>query len=115
MAANDTNDITPEDEEIYVELDLDEGTVKCSIITIFSAMGKDYIALQPLDENGENEDGDVWIYGYREDPDHPEEDPEIIYIEDDEEYEIASDAYDEYLDNKEFDELIGDDDDDDGE
>ena len=28
------------------------------------------------------------------------------YIEDDEEYEIVSDAFDEYLDNVEFDEVM---------
>ncbi|MGN0325064.1 MAG: DUF1292 domain-containing protein [Lachnospiraceae bacterium] len=103
--ANNTPD---NDEEMYVELDLDDGTVTCSIVTIFSAAGKDYIALLPLDENGENTDGDVWIYGYREYPDDPNADPEILYIEDEEEYEIAADAFDEYLDAQEFDELIDD-------
>lgn len=100
------NNIPNDDEEMYVDLELDGGTVTCSIVTIFSVANKDYIALLPLDENGENTDGDVWIYGYREDPDHPEIDPEIIYIEDEEEYEAAADAFDEYLDAQEFDELI---------
>ncbi|MBP3469343.1 MAG: DUF1292 domain-containing protein [Lachnospiraceae bacterium] len=103
--ANNTPD---NDEEMYVELDLDDGTVTCSIVTIFTAAGKDYIALLPLDENGENTDGDVWIYGYKEDPNDPDADPEILYIEDEEEYEIAADAFDEYLDAQEFDELIDD-------
>ena len=100
------NNIPNDDEEMYVDLELDGGTVTCSIVTIFSVADKDYIALLPLDENGENTDGDVWIYGYKEDPDHPEIDPEIIYIEDEEEYEAAADAFDEYLDAQEFDELI---------
>lgn len=94
------------DEEMYVDLDLDDGIVTCSIVAIFSTAGKDYIALLPLDENGENADGDVWIYGYKEDPEHPETEPEILYIEAEEEYEIAADAFDEYLDAQEFDELI---------
>ena len=100
------NNIPNDDEEMYVDLELDGGTVTCSIVTIFSVADKDYIALLPLDKNGENTDGDVWIYGYKEDPDHPEIDPEIIYIEDEEEYEAAADAFDEYLDAQEFDELI---------
>lgn len=100
------NNIPNDDEEMYVDLELDNGTVTCSIVTIFSVADKDYIALLPLDKNGENTDGDVWIYGYKEDPDHPEDDPEIIYIEDEEEYEAAADAFDEYLDAQEFDELI---------
>lgn len=99
------------DEEMYVELDLDEGKVKCAILTIFEAEGKDYIALLPLDEDGEAQNGEVWIYGYKEDENDPNAEPELIYIESDEEYEIASDAFDEYLDNQEFDELYGDDED----
>lgn len=93
-------------EEMSVELDLDEGKVTCSVVTIFSAGGEDYIALLPLNENGENEDGSVWIYGYSENPDNPNEEPKLRYIEDDEEYERASDAFDEFLDNAEFDEML---------
>ena len=44
-----------DDDEMYVDLELDDGTVTCSIVAIFSASnGKDYIALLPLDEDGEN-------------------------------------------------------------
>ena len=92
-----------DDDEMYVDLELDDGTVTCSIVTIFSANNKDYIALLPLDENNENYDGEVWIYGHEEDA---EGNPSLRYIEDEEEYEIASDAFDEYLDKQEFDELI---------
>lgn len=93
-------------EEMTVELELDEGTVTCSVVTIFSVGEKDYIALLPLDENGDNGEGDVWIYGYSENPEDPDEEPELRYIEDDEEYEQASDAFDEFLDNCEFDEIL---------
>ena len=58
-----------DDDEMYVTLSLDEGDVKCAIVTIFSVGDKDYIALLPLDENDENEDGEVWIYGHSEDED----------------------------------------------
>lgn len=98
------------DEEMYVELEFDEGNVKCSIVTIFSVGTKDYIALLPLDENGENSDGEVWIYGYKEDENDPNAEPELIYIADEDEYEAASDAFDEFLDGQEFDELVDDDD-----
>lgn len=99
-------DKTMAQEEMTVELELDEGTVTCSVVTIFSAGEKEYIALLPLDEYGDNTDGDVWIYGYSENPEDPNEEPELRYIEDDEEYERASDAFEEYLDNCEFDELL---------
>ena len=97
-----------DDDEMYVDLELDEGTVTCSIVAIFSASNdKDYIALLPLNEDGENEDGEVWIYGHEEDA---EGNPSLRYIDDEEEYEIASDAFDEYLDKQEFDELVDDED-----
>ncbi|MBO5451063.1 MAG: DUF1292 domain-containing protein [Lachnospiraceae bacterium] len=95
-----------EGEEMIVTLDLDDGSVDCAVVTIITVEGKDYIALMPLDENGENEDGEVWFYGYKENQDDPNEEPELIYIEDDAEYEKVEEAFDEYLDNCEFDELI---------
>lgn len=93
-------------EEMTVELELDDGIVTCSIVTIFSVGEKDYIALLPLAENKDQTEGDVWIYGYSENPENPNEEPQLRYIEDDEEYERASDAFDEYLDSCEFDEIL---------
>ncbi|MDY6103937.1 MAG: DUF1292 domain-containing protein [Acetatifactor sp.] len=93
-------------EEMTVELELDDGVCTCAVITIFECNGKDYIALLPLDEDGQNEDGEVWIYGYSENEEDPNEEPELRYIEDDEEYEAAADAFDEYLDSCEFDEIV---------
>lgn len=95
------------DEEMTVDLELDNGeNVTCAVITILTVDKKDYIVLLPLDENGENTDGEVWFYGYKEDESDPNAEPELIYIEDDSEYEAVSDAFDEYLDNQEFDELV---------
>lgn len=93
-------------EEMTVELDLEDGTITCAVITIFECKGKDYIALLPLDEDGQNQDGEVWIYGYSENEEDPNEEPELIYIEDEDEYEAAADAFDEYLDSCEFDEVV---------
>lgn len=99
------NDI--DDEEMTVELELEDGTlVNCAIITILTVASKDYIVLLPLNEKGENEDGEVWFYGYSENPDDPNEEPVLDYIADDEEYERVAEAFDEYLDSCEFDELI---------
>lgn len=96
-----------DDEEMTVELELDDGTnVNCAVVTILTVEEKDYIVLLPLNEDGENEDGEVWFYGYRENPDDPNEEPELLYIDDDAEYEKVTDAFDEYLDSCEFDELI---------
>ena len=98
-----------EAEEMTVDLDLEDGTsVTCAVITILTVAERDYIVLLPLDESGENTEGEVWFYRYSENPDDPNEEPELTYIEDDEEYEAVADAFDEYLDSAEFDELIDD-------
>ncbi len=98
-----------EKEEMTVDLELDDGSqVTCAVVTILTVSGKDYIALLPLDENGENTEGEVWFYRYSENPKDPNEEPELGYIEDDEEYEAVADAFDEFLDAAEFDELIDD-------
>ncbi len=96
-----------QDEEMTVTMELEDGTsVTCAILTILEVENKDYIVLMPLDENGENSDGEFWFYGYSENPDDPNEEPELIYIESDEEYEMVAEAFDEYLDSVEFDELV---------
>ena len=54
---------TPEenDEEMTVTLDLDDGTsVTCAIVTILTVNNRDYIVLLPLEEDGENHDGEVF-------------------------------------------------------
>ena len=98
----DIDDNTPE-EEMTVELELDDGSVvNCAVITILEVDGKDYIVLLPLDEKGENADGEVWFYRYEENEEDPNEEPVLTYIEDDEEYDAVADAFDEFLDNEDF-------------
>ena len=95
------------EEEMSVTLDLDDGTsVECTIITILEVDGKDYIALLPMVDEEDDLYGEVWFYGYKENPDDPNEEPELIHIDDDAEYEAVVDAFDEYLDTQEFDEII---------
>lgn len=111
MAKNEENKLeeyenTEEMMTVTITLE-DHSEVDCAVISIFTAGEKDYIALMPLDENGEgNEEGEVWFYGYSENPDDPNEEPELSYIDDDDEYEAVSDVFDEMLDNAEFDEII---------
>ena len=60
------------DEEMTVTLDLEDGSsVECAIVTILTVNNQDYIVLLPLDENGENEDGEVWFYRYSENENDP--------------------------------------------
>ena len=90
-------------EEVTVTLTLDnDETVECAVLTIYSVGDKEYIALLPLDEDGENEDGEVYIYRYKEE----NGEPSLDNIEDDDEYEAAADAFDEWLDEMEFEEMV---------
>lgn len=88
------------DVESTVTLTLDDDSVvECAILTIFPLGERDYIALLPIDENGENEDGEVFLYRYSEDEN---EEPSLENIEDDDEYEMVADKFDELLDELEF-------------
>ena len=90
-----------EQEEMTVTLTLDDGTeIECVVLTIFTAGERDYIALLPM-EGAEAEEGEVYLYRYSESEDGQ---PNLENIEDDDEYEIAADAFDEWLDLQEFDE-----------
>lgn len=89
------------DEYMTVELTLDnDEVVECAILTLFEAGGRVYIALLPQNED-DTEEGDVYLYRYVE---TPEGEPELENIEDDDEYEIAADAFDEWMDTQEFEE-----------
>lgn len=97
-----------ESEEMTVDLDLDDGShVTCAVITILTVAKQDYIVLLPLNENGENDSGEVWFYRYFEDESDPNKEPVLEYIDDDDEYEAVGEAFDEYLDSSEFDEIMG--------
>ena len=94
-----------EDDTVKLTFD-DDKEVECGIVAILTAGEREYIALLPLGGE-EEENGEVYIYRYSEDADG---EPSIDNIEDDEEYEIASDAFDELLDSEELDEILDDDD-----
>lgn len=104
MSDFEKNNLEEQDEEMTVTLTLDDGsTVECVVLTIIEATnGNDYIALLPI-EGPEAESGEVFLYRYSEDADG---NPNLENIEDDEEFEIVSDAFDEFLDEQEFDELV---------
>ena len=95
-----------EEEEMTVTLTLDDDTeVECVVLTIFTAGERDYIALLPM-EGEDSEEGEVYLYRYSETEDGT---PVLDNIEDDDEYEIVADAFDEMLDDQEYDELVGED------
>ena len=64
------------DEEDILTLEFDDGEEEECILGVFDALGKEYIALNPLGTE------DVYLYGYKE----YEEDYELIDIADEDEF-----------------------------
>ena len=92
MAKNQNEEMDLEQEEMTVTLTLDDGSeVECVVLTIFEAGDRDYIALLPT-EGAEADEGEVYLYRYEEDADG---NPSLDNIEDDDEYEVVADAFDE--------------------
>ena len=95
-----------EQEEMTVTLTLEDDTeLECIVLTIFQAGDRDYIALLPM-EGQEAEEGEVFLYRYSETEDGT---PNLENIEEDDEYEVVADAFDELLDEEEYDEIVGED------
>lgn len=95
-----------EHDHMNVTLTLDDGSeLECAVLCIFPVEDKDYIALVPV-ENEDSEDGEIFLYQFIE---HEDEEIELLNIEDDEEFEAVSDAFDELMDSEEFDEMFDED------
>ncbi|MDE6025019.1 MAG: DUF1292 domain-containing protein [Lachnospiraceae bacterium] len=90
-------------DEPTVSMTLEDGTeLECDVIAIFPVKDKDYIALLPNKPVEGFAEDEVFLYRFKE---LDGDDIELIQIEDDEEYEAAADAFDELLDEEEFNEL----------
>ncbi len=80
-----------------ITLTLDDDTeIECAILTVFPVDAQEYIALLPLDENGQNQDGEVYLYKFSR---TEKGDPVLANIESDDEYAKAAEAFDIVLDN----------------
>ena len=99
---SDNTDYNNNSEYSTVTLSLDDGSeVECAVIRTFPAGDKNYIALLPIADIGEDE-SEVYLYRYSISADN---EPVLENIDSDEEYEIVSDAFDEELDAMEYEEL----------
>lgn len=82
----------------------DESELLCDVISVFPVNinneEQQYIALLP---NDGKPDSEIYLYRFIQ---HSEEDIELINIEDDEEFDAVSDAFDELLDEEEFEEMF---------
>ena len=75
------------EEDLTITLSLEDGDIECDVMY-------------------QGQEVDYWIYRYHEE----NGEPVLECIEDEQEYEIAADAFDEYLDTLDFDALLGSDD-----
>lgn len=91
------SDCEPGQATVTLTLDNDE-VLECAILTIFPVGSNQYIALLPLNEDGENEDGEVFLYRYKDENGNPS----LENIEDDDEYDLAAEGFDNWLDTQEF-------------
>ena len=78
-----------ENESLTVTLTLENNEeLECAVLNIFEADEKEYIALLPLDENGDNTDGQIYLYRFIDNGE--EEEPGLSAI------------FNEWLDTQDF-------------
>lgn len=93
--------IMNENESLTVTLTLENNEeLECAVLNIFEADEKEYIALLPLDENGDNTDGQIYLYRFIDNGE--EEEPGLENIEEDEEFDRVSAIFNEWLDTQDF-------------
>lgn len=90
-----------ENESLTVTLTLDNNEeLECAVLTIFESEDQQYIALLPLDENGDNEDGQVFLYRFIDNGE--EEEPGLENILEDEEFERVSEVFNDWMESQDF-------------
>ncbi|MCR5206091.1 MAG: DUF1292 domain-containing protein [Lachnospiraceae bacterium] len=105
---SENNNLNPDEMDDafdQVTLTLEDGKeMTCDVIAIFPCEDRDYIALLPEDDP----DGDFLLYRFI---DNGEGNYDLDDIESDEEFDAASEAFDALMDDEEFDEMFGDEED----
>ena len=90
-----------QNESLTVTLTLENNEeLECAVLNIFEADEKEYIALLPLDENGDNTDGQIYLYRFIDNGE--QEEPGLENIEEDEEFDRVSAVFNEWLDTQDF-------------
>ena len=90
-----------ENESLTVTLTLENAEeLECAVLTIFESDGREYIALLPLDENGDSDDGQVYLYRFIDNGE--DEEPGLENILEDEEFERVSEAFNDWMEEQDF-------------
>ena len=97
------------DQDMLVTLTLDEEEIECIVLNTFQVAEKTYVSLLPLDDvDEETEETEVFLFRLTT---TESGDLDLQLIEDEDEYELVEDAFDEWLDAQEFEEFEFDDED----
>ena len=95
--ASCTSGCSMDTEHSTITLTMEDDTeVECAILTVFPVGVQEYIALLPLDENGQNQTGEVYLYKFSR---TESGDPMLANIESDEEYAAAGQAFETIIEN----------------
>lgn len=90
-----------ENESLTVTLTLEnDEELECAVLAIFESDGREYIALLPLDENGDSDDGQVYLYRFIDNGE--DEEPGLENILEDEEFERVSEAFNDWMEEQDF-------------
>ncbi len=90
-------------EDLTITLELEDDTVlECAVLARFPLNNRQYIALQPMTDN-HDEEGIIYLYRFSEDADG---EPILDMIESEEEFEAVEERFDEILDEAEYDEFV---------
>ena len=90
-----------ENESLTVTLTLDnDKELECAVLSIFEAEGQEYIALLPLNEDGNSDDGQVYLYRFINNGE--DEEPGLENILEDEEFDRVSEAFNEWMEEQDF-------------
>ena len=104
MAKEDEN-LTYDENDDIITLTLDDGKeIECAVLAVFPVNDNNYIALLPQDADDE---GEVYLYRFIQ---HDDDEIELINIEDDDEFDAVSDAFDGMLDDEELNEMLAEED-----
>ena len=90
-----------ENESLTVTLTLEnDEELECDVLTIFEVDGQQYIALLPLNDDGESDDGQIYLYRLIDNGE--EEEPGLENILEDEEFDRVSGAFNEWMGDQDF-------------
>lgn len=90
-----------ENESLTVTLTLEnDQELECAVLTIFETDGSEYIALLPLDESGDNDDGQVYLYRFIDNGE--DEEAGLENIIEDEEFDRVCEAFNDWMEEQDF-------------